>query len=95
MDIGEKIKSIREAEGYSQFNFAVETGINGGTLRHYESGRRKSIGSTELLKITEHPTFTKYTLWLMTGQAAPEAGQISPEMEQQRTELPLPHRGTA
>lgn len=84
MEIGEKIKKIREAEGYSQFNFAVETGINGGTLRHYETGRRKSIGSTELLKITQHPRFQKYTLWLMTGETAPEAGQISPDVEERR-----------
>ena len=84
MEIGEKIKKIREAEGFSQFNFAVETGINGGTLRHYETGRRKSIGSTELLKITQHPQFQKYTLWLMTGETAPEAGQISPEIEARR-----------
>lgn len=84
MDIGEKIRKIREAEGLSQFNFAVETGINGGTLRHYETGRRKSIGSLELLKITEHPRFQKYTLWLMTGETIPEAGQISPEIEVQR-----------
>jgi len=85
MDIGEKIKKIREAEGFAQFGFCVETDINIGTLRGYESGRRKSIGSTELLKITQHPRFTKYTLWLMTGQTAPEAGQISPDIEQSRT----------
>ncbi|GFZ84087.1 transcriptional regulator [Pseudohongiella nitratireducens] len=84
MDIGEKIKKMREAESLSQFNFAVETGINMGTLRHYEAGRTVP-GGKELLKITQNPTFTKYTLWLMTGQTAPEAGQISPEIEQSRT----------
>ncbi|MBC54101.1 MAG: transcriptional regulator [Gammaproteobacteria bacterium] len=84
MDIGVKIKKMREAEALSQFNFAVETGINMGTLRHYESGR-STPGGKELLKITQHPQFQKYTLWLMTDQTAPEAGQVSPEIEQQRT----------
>ena len=80
MDIGEKIKKMREAEDLSQFNFAVETGINMGTLRHYEAGR--SIpGGKELLKITQHPRFMKYALWLMTDKTAPEAGQISPDLE--------------
>lgn len=83
MDISEKIKKIRECEGLSQFNFAVETGINMGTLRHYESGR-STPGGRELLKITNHPRFQKYTLWLMTGETAPEAGQISPEIEERR-----------
>ena len=85
MDIGEKIKKIREAEGFAQFGFAVATDINIATLRGYESGRRKSIGSTELLKITQHPQFEKYTLWLMTDQTAPQIGQVSPDIEQQRT----------
>lgn len=26
--------------------------------------------------------FPEYTLWLMTGQVSPEAGQTSPELEQ-------------
>lgn len=84
MNIGEKIKKIRETENYSQWDFAIATGINAGTLRHYESGRRLSVGSTELLKITQHPAFFKYTLWLMTGTTAPEAGQICPDIEEAR-----------
>lgn len=84
MNIGEKIKKIRESEGIAQFDFAVLTGLNIATLRNCEQGRRISLGSTELLKITQHPQFMKYTLWLMTDQTAPEAGQISPHMEEVR-----------
>lgn len=94
MDIAEKIKKIRETEGLSQFNFAVEVGMNMGTLQNYEYGRRATIRSNELEKICQHPRFQKYTLWLMTGQTLPEAGQISPEIEQTRKESPLPATGT-
>ncbi|RCB84193.1 transcriptional regulator, partial [Escherichia coli] len=31
-------------------------------------------------KITNHPRFSKYTLWIMTGKSSPEAGQISPAL---------------
>ena len=85
MIIGEKIKKIRESEGMAQFDFCVATGINISTLRNCEQGRRLSLGSTELLKITQHPKFEKYTLWLMTDQTAPQIGQVSPELEQQRS----------
>lgn len=85
MEIVEKVRLVRLAEGMSQDNFAREIGMNLGTLRNYESGRRLSIASTELQKITTHPRFKKYALWLVTGDVAPEAGQISPEIEQQRT----------
>ncbi len=84
MEIGEKIKKMREAERMPQFDFAVETGINIATVRNCEQGRRTSIGSDQLLKITTHPRFMKYALWLMTGQTAPESGQISPEVEELR-----------
>lgn len=85
MEIVERIRLVRLAEGLSQDSFAREVGMVMGTLRNYESGRRTSIGSEQLQKITTHPRFKKYALWLVTGDVAPEAGQISPEIEQQRT----------
>lgn len=84
VEIVDRIRKIREAEGLSQDAFSKETGINFGSLRNYEGGRRKSIGSEQLAKITEHPRFKKYALWLVTGETAPESGQISPEIEQER-----------
>ena len=84
MDIVSRIRQIREAEGLSQDAFAKETGLNYGGLRQYETGRRESIGSKQLEKITCHPQFQKYALWLVTGTTAPEAGQISPEIEKER-----------
>jgi len=83
MEVTGKIRLVRQAEGMAQTAFANEVGINIGTLRNYEQGRTK-VNIDELAKITTHPRFKKYTLWLMTGDTAPEAGQISPEIEQER-----------
>lgn len=50
----------------------------GEKLRLIRTRAREDASSGELLKITQHPQITKYTMWLMTGQTIPEAGQISP-----------------
>lgn len=84
MIVGERIRLIREAEQLSQPNFADEIGMKLKTLRNYEQGIR-SVGEDELIKITTHPRFEKYSLWLVTGKVAPKAGQISPDIEQRRT----------
>lgn len=34
----------------------------------------------DVLKITHHPRFNKYTLWLMIGKTAPASGQIDPAL---------------
>ncbi len=77
MDIGEKIRILREKEELSQVAFAEETGINVRTLRKYENIPSTNISSTELLKITAHPRFTKYTLWLMTDDSEPDGDSYS------------------
>lgn len=79
-DVGEKLRLIREAEGLSRDEFEQITGVPAGNTKRYETGRTKSIGSEFLMMITQHPRFTKYTLWLMTDQIAPESGQISPAL---------------
>ncbi|HBC2924072.1 helix-turn-helix domain-containing protein [Escherichia coli] len=78
--IGEKIRAIRDAEGLSRQQFFELTGIPAGTQKHYEMGRREGVGSEILLKITTHPRFQKYALWLMTDTTAPESGQIAPTL---------------
>lgn len=79
-DLGEKLRLVREAEGLTRDEFEQITGVPAGNTKRYETGRIKSIGSEFLIKITQHPRFTKYTLWLMTDQIAPESGQISPAL---------------
>lgn len=79
-DVGEKLRLIREAEGLTRDEFEQITGVPAGNTKRYETGRTKSIGSEFLMMITQHPRFTKYALWLMTDQIAPESGQISPAL---------------
>lgn len=79
MSLGEKLRLIRTCERLTQAEICDATGIKLETWKGYEYGRRESVSSTELLKLTQHSRFTQYTLWLMTGQTIPEAGQVSPE----------------
>ncbi|MBX9476167.1 helix-turn-helix transcriptional regulator [Yersinia enterocolitica] len=93
--IGQKIREIRDAEGLSRIQFFELTGIPAGTQKHYEMGRRENIGSDILLKITQHSRFSKYTLWLMTGNTAPESGQIAPPLSLDGPKTtPTSHRST-
>ncbi|EHH4143526.1 helix-turn-helix transcriptional regulator [Escherichia coli] len=78
--IGEKIRLIRDAEGLSRSQFFDLTGVPASTQKQYETGRRDGVGSEILLKITTHPRFQKYALWLMTDTTAPESGQIAPTL---------------
>lgn len=80
IEIGKKIREIREAEGLTRDEFFALTDIPSPTQKFYETGRTASIGSEILIKITQHERFKKYTLWLMTGDTSPETGQISPDL---------------
>ncbi|MBI0277297.1 helix-turn-helix transcriptional regulator [Hafnia alvei] len=74
-----KLKAIRKAEGYTQASFAELTGINIGTIKNYEVGKRE-VGLSVIDRILKLEPFKKYTMWLMTGDTAPEIGQISPAL---------------
>lgn len=78
MELFEKLKAIRLREGLTQAELCEVTGINLSTWKSYELMRRKEVSSLELLKLTTHPRFMKYALWLVTDTTAPECGQISP-----------------
>ena len=79
--LSEKIKLIREAEGLSRPKFSELTGINAGSLKHFESGKIKSIGCEIIQLITKNSQLEKYTMWLMCDKTAPEMGQIAPNNE--------------
>lgn len=78
MELAEKLKAIRLKEGLTQSELCEATGINLSSYKKYELALRTEVSSIALLKITNHPRFKKYVLWLMTGDTAPESGQISP-----------------
>ena len=75
MQIGEKIKLIREVHGYNRVEFANILSMPKSSLEQYERETRSPSGKA-LLKITEH--FPQYALWFTTNTLAPESGQIAP-----------------
>ncbi|CAI1093614.1 transcriptional regulator, y4mF family [Serratia entomophila] len=78
-DYGEKLKQIRTAEGLTQPAFAKELGLGLSTVKNYETGQ-KNAGLSIVDKVTNHPRFEKYTMWLMNGKTSEAAGQISPTL---------------
>lgn len=57
------------------------TGIGLSTIKNYET-QQKEPGLVIVDRFLSVELFQKYTLWLMTGQTAPEAGQIAPKAVQ-------------
>ncbi|HGJ5855626.1 helix-turn-helix domain-containing protein [Arsenophonus nasoniae] len=74
---GEKLKSIRHAEGLTQPEFSKLTGISLGAIRNYETGQ-SGVGLNVIDRIVKHPKLKKYTMWLMMDEINPEVGQIEP-----------------
>ena len=78
MELGKKIKAIRIAEGLNQNEFSQALDIPIDSIRSYENERR-TVNEINMIKITNHHRFKKYTFWLMTNDVLPESGQISPD----------------
>lgn len=79
MNLAEKLRAIRKAEGLTQMKFSEISGIAQGTIKNYESGQSEP-GLQIVLRVTNSPQLEKYTLWLMTDKTAPQAGQIAPAL---------------
>jgi len=77
LNFAEKLKAMRAREGLTQAEFCEVLGFSLSSVKKYEAGFSE-VGAPPLVKICNHPRFKKYTLWLMTGDTAPECGQISP-----------------
>jgi len=77
IEVSEKIKLIRESERLTRKDFSELTGIKYATLSSYENGT-KGMSLEMTMKLLNQPKFTKYTMWFMTDQISPEAGQIAP-----------------
>ncbi|MHB2063508.1 helix-turn-helix transcriptional regulator [Serratia marcescens] len=80
MSIAERLKVMRESERLTSLpETAKLLGLNRDALWRYEAG--KTIPNAEVIeKILSHPRFEKYTMWFITGKAAPQAGQIVPAL---------------
>ncbi|MGL5947656.1 MAG: helix-turn-helix domain-containing protein [Aeromonas sp.] len=77
LQVGHKIRHMREALGYSRPKFAQLLDVPATTLKNYELGYRE-VGGSFLIALTRHPQFYPYTLWLMTDKTAESVGQIKP-----------------
>lgn len=77
MDLPEKLKAIRAKEGLTQGEFCQLVDISLSSWKKYEASITE-MGLLPFLKIVNHVRFKKYTLWLATGETAPECGQLSP-----------------
>ncbi|KPU82201.1 XRE family transcriptional regulator [Psychromonas sp. PRT-SC03] len=87
MILGKKLKAIRIQEGLNQIELSQLIDISIDSIRSYETLRR-TINEGNLIKITNHERFSKYTLWLMIGQTAPDSGQICPDFSiQERCDI--------
>lgn len=79
IDIANKLIIMRESERLNRRQFSDLVDIPYGSLTYYETNRSKP--PTEVtMKILSHPKFLKYTMWFMTGEVAPEVGQIAPAL---------------
>lgn len=91
MELNKKIKDIRCAEDISEVGICKVTGLSLSEIKSLECNNT-ICNIKNMIKITNNKMFSKYTLWLMTGKIAPEAGQISPAIShtgQKRITYPL------
>ncbi len=79
MQIHEKLKAIRKAEGLTQIDVCQLLDFSISTLKKYETGVIEP-GASALMKYTSHPRFKKYAYWLTTDETMPEVGHISPPL---------------
>jgi transcriptional regulator with XRE-family HTH domain len=77
MDLSAKLKVMRREEGLTQTQLCNLLELSLSSYKKYELGIAE-MGSAALLKITHHPRFEKFALWLMTDKTCAECGQISP-----------------
>ncbi len=82
---------IRNAVGMSQEAFAKTIGASKRTLEGIEqTGRAPRFEVVEKIL----GLWPEYTMWLMRGTVIPEAGQISPEIEETRRNSLREGKGT-
>lgn len=81
---GEKLRLIRKSEGFTQAQMRDLTGISLGAIKNYET-QGVDVGLSIIERLLSVDQFRKYTLWLMTGATAPDAGQIAPKGAEELT----------
>lgn len=82
--ICDKLKSIRAELGLSQRIFAELVGIPESSYKSYELNKRE-MGANTLMSLLQHSECQKYSLWFLTGEIAPEIGQVAPGGDVQKS----------
>ena len=85
MSFGKRFKILREFRELTQMEIAIELGIKPLTYIKIEQDKNKTITFEDIETIMNHEQYGKYWLWLTTGKTLPDYGQISPEIEEQKT----------
>lgn len=71
MNIGERVRIVRETEGLGRQIFSKETGIAKTTLIKIETGQRPNFAAIELEKVGN--AFPEWAEFLLTGNENEEA----------------------
>ena len=83
-EINHRVKNLREWLNLSRDEFSKKTSIGSTQLANIEQRKQKAYAWHIQAIAKEWP---EYAYWLITGGTIPEAGQISPEMEETRKNL--------
>lgn len=73
MNIGERVRQVREAEHLGREIFSNMTGISKSTLIKIETGKSPKFAAEELEKVGMH--FPDYAAFLLTGSANDEIAE--------------------
>ena len=82
--INKRFKDLRIHLNVTVDEFSLKTGIKSGQISSIENNRQKLYG-WQIQAISS--IWPEYAYWLATGLTIPEAGQISPELEDTRQKL--------
>lgn len=82
--INKRFRLLRDALELGRQAFADKTGIKKQTIENIEREAQK-VNSDHILAIGKQ--YPEYKYWLAYGETLPEAGQISPEIEETRQNL--------
>lgn len=83
------IDCLGSSEKFRFSEFSDQTGVKREALKQFYHGKQK-LNNEQLDLINK--AFPQYRFWLVSGEVIPEAGQISPELEE--TAVKLKETGT-
>ncbi len=82
--LGQRIRAIRECLGMGRQEFSDKCRIKKKSLENIEMGRQRAH---EELITAVADNWPHFAYWLVTGLTQPEAGHVSPEIEEVRKKL--------